>query len=115
MFIPGVFYNKDCWIKEWLLFLAFNDVLVNLCINTSQVELDALRLQLEEKHKQDLEQLRCSMALSYREELLQARSELTDRYYSDMEQLKTKHALEIEQLRAKLSDSHLKGEIMHAS
>lgn len=84
-------------------------------MNTSQLELDALRLQLEEKHKQDLEQLRCSMALSYREELLQARSELTDRYYSDMEQLKTKHALEIEQLRAKLSDSHLKGEIMHAS
>lgn len=55
------------------------------------------------------------MALSYREELLQARSELTDRYYSDMEQLKTRHALEIEQLRAKLSDSHLKGEITNAS
>lgn len=68
-----------------------------------------MHLQLEEKHKQDLEQLRCSMALSYREELLQARSELTDRYYSDMDQIKTKHALEIEQLRAKLSDSHLKG------
>lgn len=79
-------------------------------MNSSQMALDALRLQLEEKHKQDLEQLRCNMALSYREELLQARSELTDRYYSDMEQLKTKHALEIEQLRAKLSDSHLKGD-----
>ncbi|XP_053353815.1 pericentrin isoform X3 [Clarias gariepinus] len=73
-----------------------------------KLELDTLRLQLEEKHKLDLEHLRCSMALSYREELLQARSELTDRYYSDMEQLKTRHALEIEQLRAKLSDSHLK-------
>lgn len=59
---------------------------------------------------QDLEQLRCSMALSYREELLQARNELTDRYYSDIEKLNTKHALDIEQLRAKLSDNHLKGE-----
>lgn len=84
-------------------------------MNTPKVELDSLRLQLEEKHQQDLEQLRCSMALSYREELLLARAELTDRYYSDMEQLKSKHALEIEQLRAKLSDSHLKGGIMHAS
>ncbi|XP_049335113.1 pericentrin isoform X2 [Astyanax mexicanus] len=73
-----------------------------------KAELDALRLQLEEKHRQDLELLRCSMALSYKEELLQAHTELTDRYYSDIEQLNTKHALDIEQLRAKLSDNHIK-------
>ncbi|KAK1798755.1 hypothetical protein P4O66_007039, partial [Electrophorus voltai] len=77
-------------------------------LENHKTELDALRLQLEEKRRQDLEQLRCDMALSYKEELLQARTDLTDRYYSDIEQLNTKHALELEQLRAKLSDSHLK-------
>ncbi|XP_026874492.2 LOW QUALITY PROTEIN: pericentrin [Electrophorus electricus] len=77
-------------------------------LENHKTELDALRLQLEEKRRQDLEQLRCDMALSYKEELLQARTDLTDGYYSDIEQLNTKHALELEQLRAKLSDSHLK-------
>lgn len=49
------------------------------------------------------------MALTYKEELLQARTELTDRYYKDIDQLNTKHAHELEQLRAKLSDNHIKG------
>lgn len=77
-----------------------------------QEQLDSLRLQLEERHQQELEQLRSSMALTYKEELLQARTELTDRYYKDIDQLNTKHAHELEQLRAKLSDNHIKGKAL---
>ncbi len=78
----------------------------------SQEELDSIRLQLEERHQQELEQLRSNMALTYKEELLQARTELTDRYYKDIDQLNTKHAHELEQLRAKLSDNHIKGKAL---
>ncbi len=77
-----------------------------------QEQLDSLKLQLEERHQQELEQLRSSMALTYKEELLQARTELTDRYYKDIDQLNTKHAHELEQLRAKLSDNHIKGKAL---
>lgn len=37
------------------------------------------------------------------------RSDLTDHYYNQLQELKTHHALEQEQLRAKLSDRHLQG------
>lgn len=82
-------------------------VCVYVCV---QVELDSLRLQLEDRHQQELQQLRSSMALAHKEDLLQARTELTDRYYKDIDQLNTKHAHELEQLRAKLSDNHIKGD-----
>ncbi|XP_051997412.1 pericentrin-like [Xyrauchen texanus] len=71
-------------------------------------ELDSLRQQLEERHQQELEQLQSSMALAYKEDLLLARTELNDRYYKDIDQLNTKHAQELEQLRAKLSDNQIK-------
>ncbi|XP_007576770.1 pericentrin isoform X1 [Poecilia formosa] len=68
---------------------------------------DNLRVELEEKHAMDLSQLESSLALSYKEELRQVRSDLTDRYYEELQEMKTRHALELEQLRAKLSESHL--------
>ncbi|XP_066544674.1 pericentrin isoform X2 [Amia ocellicauda] len=71
-------------------------------------ELDSLRLQLEERHKQELENLRSCLSLQYREDLLQVKTDLTDRYFSEIQDLKTKHSLELEQLRAKLSDNHIK-------
>ncbi|XP_051568974.1 pericentrin-like [Myxocyprinus asiaticus] len=71
-------------------------------------DLDFLRLQLEERHQQEFEQLRSSIGLAYKEELLLAHTELTDRYYKDIDQLNTKHAQELEQLRAKLSDNQIK-------
>uniref|UniRef100_A0A3B3VSM1 Pericentrin n=1 Tax=Poecilia latipinna TaxID=48699 RepID=A0A3B3VSM1_9TELE len=70
---------------------------------------DNLRVELEEKHAMDLSQLESSLALSYKEELRQVRSDLTDRYYEELQEMKTRHALELEQLRAKLSESHLQG------
>ncbi|XP_041827485.1 pericentrin isoform X2 [Melanotaenia boesemani] len=69
--------------------------------------MDTLRLQLEEKHVMDLSDLQSSLTLSFKEELRQVRSELTDRYYEELQEMKTRHALELENLRAKLSDSHL--------
>ncbi|XP_045553644.1 pericentrin isoform X2 [Salmo salar] len=73
-----------------------NDVLaeITLKLEKHQEAFDKLRIQLEERHTQELSNQRSSMALSYREELLQ--------------ELKTCHALEMEQLRAKLSDSHVR-------
>ncbi|XP_021163480.2 pericentrin [Fundulus heteroclitus] len=68
---------------------------------------DSLRRELEEKHAVDLSQLESSLALSYKEELQQERSDLTDHYYQELQEMKTRHALELEQLRARLSESHL--------
>uniref|UniRef100_A0A3Q2FFS1 Pericentrin n=1 Tax=Cyprinodon variegatus TaxID=28743 RepID=A0A3Q2FFS1_CYPVA len=67
----------------------------------------SLRLELEEKHAKDLSQLESSLALSYKDELQQERSNLTDQYYEELQEMKTRHALELEQLRAKLSESHV--------
>ncbi|XP_051244571.1 pericentrin isoform X2 [Dicentrarchus labrax] len=66
--------------------------------------LESLHLQLEEKHTMELSDLRSSMALSFKEEM---RSDLTDHYYEELQEMKTRHALELEQLRAKLSERHL--------
>lgn len=41
--------------------------------------------------------------------VLQVRSDLTDYYYEELQEEKTRHALELEQLRAKLSEHHLQG------
>uniref|UniRef100_A0A3B5B329 Pericentrin-like n=1 Tax=Stegastes partitus TaxID=144197 RepID=A0A3B5B329_9TELE len=71
--------------------------------------LDTLRLELEEKHTMDLSDLESSLTLSFKEELQQVRSDLTDHYYEELQEMKTRHAMDLEQLRAKLSDSHLRG------
>ncbi|KAM6968416.1 pericentrin [Tautogolabrus adspersus] len=68
---------------------------------------DSLRLQLEERHTEELSNLRSSMAISFKKELQQVRSDLTDFYYAELQEIKTRHALELEQLRAKLSDHHI--------
>lgn len=41
--------------------------------------------------------------------VLQARSDLTDHYYEELQEMKTRHALDLEQHKAKLSESHLQG------
>ncbi|KAJ3613831.1 hypothetical protein NHX12_020077, partial [Muraenolepis orangiensis] len=71
-------------------------------------DLDSLRLQLEEKHDVELSNLRSSLSLSYKEELGQACSALTDRYYEDLENMKRRHALDLQQLRARLSENHVR-------
>ncbi|XP_064419566.1 pericentrin isoform X2 [Latimeria chalumnae] len=71
-------------------------------------ELDCLRLQLEEKHRQELETLSSSLSFQHRESLLQMKLDLSDRYFSEIQEMKNKHSLELEQLRAKLSEQHIK-------
>ncbi|XP_074517499.1 pericentrin isoform X3 [Sebastes fasciatus] len=86
-----------------------DDVLsdTDLTLEKHKESFDNLRLQLEEKHTMKLANLQFSMALSFKEELRQVRSDLTDQYYKELQEKKTRHALELEQLRAKLSDRHL--------
>uniref|UniRef100_A0A8C8S5U0 Pericentrin n=1 Tax=Pelusios castaneus TaxID=367368 RepID=A0A8C8S5U0_9SAUR len=71
-------------------------------------ELTCLRLQLEEKHRCELDSLRSCLALQYKEDLMKMKMDLSDRYISEIEELKKKHCLDLEQLRAKLSEEHIK-------
>uniref|UniRef100_A0A3Q3BRR7 Pericentrin n=1 Tax=Haplochromis burtoni TaxID=8153 RepID=A0A3Q3BRR7_HAPBU len=71
--------------------------------------LDSLTLHLEAKHTMDLSNLRSSLTLSFEEEVQKVRADLTDHYYKELQEMKTRHALDLEQLRAKLSDRHLQG------
>uniref|UniRef100_A0A3Q3K048 ELK domain-containing protein n=1 Tax=Monopterus albus TaxID=43700 RepID=A0A3Q3K048_MONAL len=94
---------------EESVFKTANVRYVNIMSCLVQEFLDSLCLQLEEKHTMELANLRSSLALSFKEEVQQVRSDLTDHYYEELQEMKTCHALELEQFRAKLSDSHLQG------
>ncbi|KAG8432539.1 hypothetical protein GDO86_016975 [Hymenochirus boettgeri] len=71
-------------------------------------ELCYLRLQSEEKHKQDLETLRSSLTFQCKEDMLNMEMDLSERYISEMESLKKRHCLELEQLRARLSEKYIR-------
>ncbi|XP_067844241.1 pericentrin isoform X2 [Heptranchias perlo] len=66
-------------------------------------EIKMLRLQLEGKHKQEMD-----TSLMHKEELLKVERGLSQRYLAESRELKTKHCLELEQLQARLSEEHLK-------
>ncbi|KAM8917072.1 pericentrin isoform 2-T2 [Spinachia spinachia] len=69
--------------------------------------LDRLRRQLVEEHAMELANQQSSMVLSFKGELRQVRSDLTDQYYEELQEKMTRHALELEKLQAKLSERHL--------
>ncbi|XP_077172806.1 pericentrin isoform X2 [Paroedura picta] len=71
-------------------------------------ELSCLQLHLDKKHKRELELLSSSLTLQYQENLLKMKLDLSDRYTHEIEELNTKHCLKLEQLRAKLSEEHLR-------
>uniref|UniRef100_A0A8C4STW9 Pericentrin n=1 Tax=Erpetoichthys calabaricus TaxID=27687 RepID=A0A8C4STW9_ERPCA len=77
-------------------------------LEQNKMELDLLRLKLEEKHLNELEAQRSTLTLKFKEDLLNMKTDLSDRYFAEIQELKTKHSLELEQLRARLSDSHIK-------
>ncbi|XP_068436282.1 pericentrin [Clinocottus analis] len=79
----------------------------DLKLDKHKEALDCLRLQLVENHTMELANLQSSMSLSFKEELRQARSDLTDHYYEELQEKRTRHTLELEQIRAQLSDRHL--------
>ncbi|XP_039182339.1 pericentrin isoform X3 [Crotalus tigris] len=71
-------------------------------------ELCSLQWRLNKKHLHEIELLRSTLTLQYQENIVKLKLELSDRYTSEIEQLKRKHCLHLEQLRAKISDEHLK-------
>ncbi|XP_032045599.1 pericentrin isoform X5 [Aythya fuligula] len=71
-------------------------------------ELACLQVQLKEQHKHELDSLRSSLALQYKEDLRKMKKDLSDKYIVEIEEMKRKHCLELEQLRARLSDEHIK-------
>ncbi|XP_071897236.1 pericentrin isoform X14 [Anas platyrhynchos] len=71
-------------------------------------ELAGLQVQLKEQHKRELDSLRSSLALQYKEDLMKMKKDLSDKYIVEIEEMKRKHCLELEQLRARLSDEHIK-------
>ncbi|XP_077775041.1 pericentrin isoform X2 [Podarcis muralis] len=71
-------------------------------------ELSCIRLHLDDKHRSEVELLRSSLTLQYEENLKKMKMDLSDRFTSEMEQLKRKHSLSLEQLRAKMSEEHLR-------
>lgn len=70
-----------------------------------------MQVQLKEQHKRELDSLRSSLALQYKEDLMKMKKDLSDKYIVEIEEMKRKHCLELEQLRARLSDEHIKGKI----
>ncbi|EOB03336.1 Pericentrin, partial [Anas platyrhynchos] len=71
-------------------------------------ELACLQVQLKEQHKRELDSLRSSLALQYKEDLMKMKKDLSDKYIVEIEEMKRKHCLELEQLRARLSDERIK-------
>ncbi|XP_053554864.1 pericentrin isoform X2 [Bombina bombina] len=71
-------------------------------------EISYLHLQSEEKHKQELDNLQAALTHHYKEDLVNMKMDLSDRYIFEIEALKKKHCLELEQLRAKLCEEHIR-------
>lgn len=74
-----------------------------------QEEIACLQGQLKEDHRHELDYLKSSLALQYKGDLLKMKMELSDKYIAEIEEMKRKHCLELEQLRARLSEEHIKG------
>ncbi|XP_054133613.1 pericentrin isoform X10 [Melozone crissalis] len=81
---------------------------LNQQLEQQQEELACLQLQLTEQHRCELDSLRSSLALQYKEDLMKMKMDLSDKYATEIEALKRKHALELEQLHAQLSEQQSK-------
>ncbi|XP_048390186.2 pericentrin isoform X3 [Stegostoma tigrinum] len=66
-------------------------------------EIKILQLQLEDKCKQEV-----ATSLMHKEALQKVERELSQRYFADSEEQKTKHSLELTQLQDRLLEEHLK-------
>uniref|UniRef100_A0A8C3M8W8 Uncharacterized protein n=1 Tax=Geospiza parvula TaxID=87175 RepID=A0A8C3M8W8_GEOPR len=81
---------------------------LNQQLEQQQEELACLQLQLTEQHRHELDSLRSSLALQYKEDLMKMKMDLSDKYATEIEALKRKHGLELEQLHAQLSEEQSK-------
>ncbi|KAM9235869.1 LOW QUALITY PROTEIN: pericentrin [Leptosomus discolor] len=73
-----------------------------------QEELACLQVQLKQQHRRELDSLRSSLALQYKEDLMKMKVDLSDKYIKEIEEMKRKHCLELEELRARLSEEHIR-------
>ncbi|XP_014804722.1 PREDICTED: pericentrin [Calidris pugnax] len=71
-------------------------------------QLEQHQVQLKERHRHELDSLRSSLALQYKEDLMKMKMDLSDKYITEIEEMQRKHCLELEQLRAQLSEEHIK-------
>ncbi|XP_053138968.1 pericentrin isoform X2 [Hemicordylus capensis] len=71
-------------------------------------QLEHHKLHLDKKHRSEVELLRSSLTLQYQENLMKMKMDLSERYASEIEELKRKHCLNLEQLRARISEEHLR-------
>ncbi|KAM4024863.1 pericentrin isoform 2-T2 [Anomaloglossus baeobatrachus] len=71
-------------------------------------ELAYSRLHVEDKHKQELENLHAALSLQYKEDVVNLKMDLSEKYTSEIEALKKKHCLDLEKLRARLSEAHIR-------
>ncbi|XP_073489796.1 pericentrin isoform X2 [Aquarana catesbeiana] len=71
-------------------------------------ELCSVRQQSLEKHTQEIENLHAALSQQYQEDLLNMKMDLSDKYTYEIEKLKRRHSLEMEQLKARLSEEHIK-------
>ncbi|KAJ7344421.1 hypothetical protein JRQ81_000371, partial [Phrynocephalus forsythii] len=71
-------------------------------------ELSNVQMHLDKKHREELESLRCSLKLQYEESLMKMKMDLSEKYTSEIEQLKRRHSLHLEELRARISEEHLR-------
>ncbi|XP_067994340.1 pericentrin isoform X14 [Melanerpes formicivorus] len=81
---------------------------LNQQLEQHQEELASLQAKVEEQHRLELDSLRSSLALQYKEDLMKMKMNLSDKYVTEIEEIKRKHCLELEQLRARLSEEHIK-------
>ncbi|XP_054492626.2 pericentrin isoform X2 [Agelaius phoeniceus] len=81
---------------------------LNQQLDQQQEEFACLQLQLTEQHKHELDSLRSSLALQYKEDLMKMKMDLSEKYATEIEALKRKHGLELEQLHAQLSEEQSK-------
>ncbi|XP_061204108.1 pericentrin isoform X2 [Neopsephotus bourkii] len=87
-----------------------NDTLVQLNqqLERHKEELACLQVQLKDQHRCELDSLRSSLALQYKDDLMKMKMDLSEKYRTEIEEMKRKHFLELEQIRAQLSEEHLK-------
>ncbi|XP_041343627.1 pericentrin isoform X4 [Pyrgilauda ruficollis] len=81
---------------------------LNQQLAQQQEGLASWQLQLTEQHRHELDSLRSSLALQYKEDLMKMKMDLSDKYAAEIEALKRKHGLELEQLHAQLSEEQSK-------
>ncbi|XP_048808453.1 pericentrin isoform X1 [Lagopus muta] len=81
---------------------------LNQQLEQHKEEIACLQGQLKEDHRHELDSLKSSLALQYKGDLLKMKMDLSDKYIVEIEEMKRKHCLELEQLRARLSEEHIK-------